>query len=47
MFSKKSSESFAVCQRISIFAAVITKKAMRTFIVNTFWWWRSLLLKRS
>ncbi|NBI94242.1 epimerase [Parabacteroides goldsteinii] len=38
---------FAVCQRISIFAAVITKTVMRTFIVNTFWWWRSLLLQRS
>lgn len=38
---------FAIYQTIPIFAARITKKEMRTFIVNTYWWWRRLQLKRS
>lgn len=46
-FFKKSTKSFAVCQRISIFAAVITKKEMRTILVNTYWWWHSVQLTRS
>ncbi|HAY60556.1 epimerase [Parabacteroides merdae] len=45
--TKKTAELFAVCQRMHIFAAVITTKVMRTIIVNTYWWWRSLQLIRS
>ncbi|RHJ95425.1 epimerase [Bacteroides sp. AM07-16] len=46
-FSKKTAKTFADCYTIYIFAAVIIQKEMKTFIVNTYWWWRSVQLKRS
>ncbi len=43
-----SSEIFAYCQIIPIFAVTIKEYGrMKTFAVNTNWWWRLVQLNQS